>query len=539
MGGVMSSLGKGIASASIGTLLQSRGFSIKMKKLDPYINVDPGTMSPYKHGEVFVMEDGCETDLDFGHYERFIDIKCSAEDSLTTGKVYEKVLEKERRGDYLGSDIQVIPHITNEIKDFIIEGSSDVDFTICEMGGTIGDIEGLPYIEALRQLIVEFGKEKVICIALTYLPYIKVSEELKTKPTQHSIKQLQSMGVQPDIILCRSEKNLTEDIKAKLSMFCNVKKENVIVALDANNIYLIPKMFHKNGLDRQIYSHFKLLGESAELKATKDIEEKWGSIENTILNCTNTVRLSIVGKYIKLKDAYISLSQAIMHGGFANNTKVEVDWIDSEDNFTNIENKLSQTSALIVPGGFSSRGVEGKIFAIKYARENKLPFLGICLGMQLAIIESCRNIAKINATSGEFGEEGEFVIDFMDSWACGDTTEKRNKACNKGGTMRLGSYPCKIIPNSLASKVYGQNVITERHRHRYEVNIKKYKHIFEKAGLIFSGTSLDGALPEIVERQDNPFFIATQAHPEFKSRPFSPHPLFSHLIKASLEFLGN
>ena len=535
-GGVMSSLGKGIAASSIAALLQLRGYSIRMKKLDPYINIDPGTMSPYKHGEVFVMEDGCEADLDFGHYERFTGINCSADDSLTTGKVYEKVLNKERRGDYLGSDIQVIPHITSEIKEFITKNSDDVDFTICEIGGTVGDIEGLPYIETLRQLSIELGKSKTICIHLTFLPYIKVAEELKTKPTQHSVKQLQSMGVQPDIILCRSEKNLTDDIKSKLSMFCNVQKDSVIAALDADNIYLVPNQYHIAGLDKQICKHFNLSNDTAETQAEKAVKAKWAVLEKVILEPNKTVKIAVIGKYTKLKDAYISLTQAISHGGFANDAKVEILWINAENDIEKIANDLSQVSGILVPGGFSSRGAEGKIFAIKYAREKKIPFLGICLGLQLAVIEACKNIAKVeDATSREFSENGKFVIDFMENWTLNNSVETREQDGNKGGTMRLGSYRCKLLNDSLAFDVYGKTEITERHRHRYEVNFEKYKEIFENAGIVISGTSVDGNLPEVIERKEHPFFIATQAHPEFKSGPLSPHPLFSNFIKASLK----
>ncbi|MDR2666702.1 MAG: CTP synthase, partial [Holosporales bacterium] len=413
-GGVMSSLGKGIAAASVGALLQTRGYSIKMKKLDPYINVDSGTMSPYKHGEVFVMEDGCEADLDFGHYERFTDTQCSAKDSLTTGKIYESVLKKERRGEYLGSDIQVIPHIVNEIKDFIIDGSEGVDFTICEIGGTVGDIEGLPYIEALRQISISLGKTKCLCIHLTYLPYVKAAEELKTKPTQHSVKQLQSMGIQPDIILCRSEIELIDEIKAKLSMFCNVKRENVISALDADNIYLIPNQYHIAGLDKQILRHFNLEKSAITEAAEHAIQKKWGSFEKLIRSPTQSVKIAVIGKYIKLKDAYLSLTQAIIHGGFANDAEVQIEWIDAELNHAEIAERLKTVSGILVSGGFSFRGTEGKIFSIKYTRENNVPFLGICLGLQLAVIESCRNVVGLkDATSREFSDHGEFVIDFM------------------------------------------------------------------------------------------------------------------------------
>ncbi|MDR1375496.1 MAG: CTP synthase [Holosporaceae bacterium] len=536
-GGIMSSLGKGIASASIGTLLQARGYSVRMKKLDPYINVDPGTMSPYRHGEVFVMDDGCEADLDFGHYERFTGLQCTANDSLTTGKVYEKVLLQERRGDYLGSDVQVIPHITSEIKRFITAGHDNVDFTICEIGGTVGDIEGLPYIEAIRQLKIDLGSTRVACIHLTYLPYMKASEELKTKPTQHSVKLLQSMGVQPDIILCRCEKDVEDDIKAKLSMFCNVKKENVVEALDAENIYLIPHKYHLAGLDRQVCASFGLetpeLNERTEVK----IREKWGSLEHAICTPSKIVKIAVVGKYIKLKDAYISLSQAVCHGGIAHDAQVEIDWLDAGLDQRDLENDLHGVSGVLVPGGFDIGGVEGKIAAIKFARENKVPFLGICFGLQLAVIESCRNVAGASkATSREFSDNGEMVVDFMDKWELNGTTEARIQSGAKGGTMRLGSYPCKISAGTLAHKIYNSTEITERHRHRFEVNIKKYSELFSKAGLKFSGMSTDGILPEIVERHDHPFFIATQAHPEFKSHPFAPHPLFSSFIKAAIDY---
>ncbi|GHU11757.1 CTP synthase [Alphaproteobacteria bacterium] len=531
----MSSIGKGITSATIGSLLQIHGFSVRIKKMDPYINVDPGTMSPYKHGEVFVMGDGCESDLDFGHYERFTDIKCTAEDVLTTGKIYQKVLKKERLGDYLGSDIQVIPHITDEIKAFIIDGHEDVDFTICEVGGTVGDIEGLPYIEAIRQLTIELGKSRTLCAHLTYLPYMKTSEELKTKPTQHSVKQLQSMGVQPDMILCRCEKSIDNEIKAKISMFCNVKKENVIAAPDAENIYLIPKMYHLASVDRQIYDHFGIPDYDPKGRAENKIKERWGAVEHSIVKPSKTVRIAVVGKYTRMKDAYISVSQAISHGGFANDAKVDVDWVDSRGDLEEIKRRLKDVSGILVPGGFDSNGTEGKIAAIKFARENKIPFLGICLGLQLSVIEACRNLVGIkNATSREFSDNGAFVIDFMQNWEKDGVLESRTQLSGKGETMRLGNYRCKILPGTLAHKVYGSTEITERHRHRFEVNIKEYKEVFEKAGLLFSGMSVDGVLPEIIERCDHPFFIATQAHPEFKSRPFAAHPLFASFIEAAI-----
>ena len=532
----MSSLGKGIASASIGALLQLRGYSIKMKKLDPYINVDPGTMSPYKHGEVFVMEDGCEADLDFGHYERFTGICCSREDSLTTGRVYEKVLQKERHGDYLGSDIQVIPHITNEIKNFITKNSDSVDFTICEIGGTVGDIEGLPYIEALRQLSMELGKERTMRIHLTFLPYIKVAGELKTKPTQHSVRQLQSMGIQPDILLCRSEKPLTDEIKAKLSMFCSIQKDNVMAALDAENIYLIPNQYHLEGLDRQICKHFELSNEKTEKQVEVAIKNKWARLTEVITNPKRTIKIAVIGKYTKLKDAYLSLVQAIAHAGYANDVAVDISCINAEDTPEVIEAQLDDVKCIIVPGGFSARGIEGKMHAIKYAREHKIPFLGICLGLQLAVIEACRNIGNLkDATSREFTDTGSFVIDFMTNWVNKDETETREVDDDKGGTMRLGSYGCRLAEGTLAYKIYGKTDITERHRHRYEVNYAQYKDVIDASGIIISGTSVDGTLPEVIERQDHPFFIATQAHPEFKSSPLSPHPLFYALIKAGIE----
>ncbi len=531
----MSSIGKGIASASVGSLLQSRGYTVRLKKLDPYINIDPGTMSPSKHGEVFVMGDGCEADLDFGHYERFTDVSCSQNDSITTGKIYDSVLKKERKGDYLGSDIQVIPHITDAIKNFIKDGENDVDFIICEIGGTIGDIEGLPYTESIRQLILEYTKSKIINIHLTYLPYIKTSEELKTKPTQHSVRQLQSLGVQPDILLCRSEKEIDDEIKKKLSLFCNVKKENVIEALDASSIYLVPEMYHNEGLDRQICEHFNINSKQNEENANKNIHEKWGVLRHPILSPSKNVDIAVVGKYLKTKDAYISLSQSIIHAGFVFDAKVNVSWIDSDDNFDDIKNILKNVSGIIVPGGFSVRGTENKINTIQYARENKIPFLGICLGMQLSVIEACRNILDMkDATSREFSDKGNFVVDFMDSWESQESKIKRNIDGEKGGTMRLGNYVCHITHDSLAHKIYRKDEIIERHRHRFEINLNKYRNEFQDAGLIFSGLSKDGRLPEILERNDHPFFIASQFHPEFKSRPFSAHPLFVSFIEASI-----
>ena len=533
-GGVMSSIGKGIASASIGTLLQARGFSIRLKKLDPYINVDTGTMNPYRHGEVFVMGDGGEADLDFGHYERFTSVESSEKDGITTGKIYSTVLTRERRGDYLGADVQVVPHITDQIKDFIIERSEEVDFTICEVGGTVGDIEGLPYIEALRQLKLELDASKVIFVHLTYLPYIKTSEELKTKPTQHSVKSLQSLGIQPDILLCRTEFPIPDEIKLKISKFCNVKFANVIEARDADNIYFIPKRFFQAGLDKQICEHFKLEDNSSV--AEENVEKKWGNVERAIKSADKKVRIAVVGKYTKMKDAYISLSQAIGHAGFANRAHVDVEWINAEDDFESMVKILSEVSGIIVPGGFGVKGIENKIKVIQYARENKIPFFGICLGMQLAVIESCRNIGGVeDANSKEFVDKGTFVVDFLQNWNSGEKIEKRNINDQLGGTMRLGNYNCTLAHDSLAFEIYQKEQIVERHRHRYEVNIKTYKDLFERCGIIFSGMSADGELPEVMERKDHPFFIATQFHPEFKSRPFDVHPIFNSFVKAAMK----
>lgn len=533
-GGVMSSVGKGIASASIGTLLQSRGFSIRFKKLDPYINVDCGTMNPYRHGEVFVMSDGGEADLDFGHYERFTEVESTEKDSITTGKIYSTVLSRERHGYYLGSDVQVVPHVTDLIKEVITYKCEEVDFTICEVGGTIGDIEGLPYIEALRQLKLELDPSQIIFVHLTYLPFIKTSGELKTKPTQHSVRSLQSLGIQPDILLCRSEQPIPQDIKKKISMFCNVKYENVIEALDAENIYFIPKMFHNGGLDRQICEHFGLEKDSA--LAEKNIEQKWGAVENAIKSANEKVRIAVVGKYVKMKDAYISVCQAIGHAGFANGVKVEVDWIDTENDFEDIVKILKGAQGIIVPGGFGVKGVENKIKVIQYARENKIPYLGICFGMQLAVIESCRHVGNVeDATSREFGDPGTCVVDFMKNWSAGDKIEERNTNDQIGGTMRLGNYDCVLQQGTLAFDIYKKDKIVERHRHRYEVNLKQYKDLFERCGIVFSGMSLNGEVPEVMERKDHPFFIAVQFHPEFKSHPFNVHPLFYNFIKATLK----
>ena len=502
----MSSLGKGIAAASLGALLQARGYTIRMKKLDPYININPGTLSPHKHGEVFVMKDGCEADLDFGHYERFTGITCSESDSLTTGKVYNKVRIKEQSGEYFGSDIQVIPHITNEIKNFIIKGSEDVDFTICEIGGTIGDIEGLPYIESLRQLSIELGKHKSICIHLTFLPYIKTAGELKTKPTQHSVKQLQSMGVQPDILLCRTERDINNDIKNKLAMFCNVKSKNVISALDADNIYLIPEQYHNAGQDKQVCEHFGLISETAEKTASKMIQSRWGTIKNSINFPEKTTKIAIIGNYQEFKDAYLSLSQAVLHAGIANKVKVDILLINPEDDLDKNLHHISTTSGIIVPEDVSMNNNENMFSIIKYARENKKPFLGIGLGFKLTIEEYCKN-----------------VLDIKDLPPLMKDESKNHK----------GNYDCHVNPNTLTYNIYKSDNITERHKNIYVIDSNIYNTIKENQNIIFSCFSVDKR-PESIELKDHPFFIATQFFPEFQSTPFAAHPLFCALIKATL-----
>lgn len=530
-GGIMSSLGKGIAAASIGALLQSRGWSVKIKKMDPYINFDPGTMSPYRHGEVFVMSDGGETDLDFGHYERFTGIECTKNDTITTGKIYTDVLNRERKGEYLGSDIQVVPHITDEIKKFITADEGKADFVVCEVGGTVGDIEGLPYIEAIRQLTQEMTKSLVLLVHLTYIITIRISGEQKTKPTQNSVQQMRSLGLSPDILLCRTESPMEDESKKKLQTFCGVKYENVIEALDTDNIYKIPTQYHESGLDKQICEHFGIRTTKSDEEA---IKTKWGSLCSKIASTRGSVDIAIVGKYTKLKDAYISLNQAIIHTGMHLGTQININWIDADND--DVIPQLRGMKAIIVPGGFGARGYLNKVNAIKYSRENKVPYLGICLGMQLAVIESCRNICGVDANSSEFSETGEFVVDFLDTWVNKDgKVEIRKVSDNKGGTMRLGAHVCNIKPGTLASRVFGgSDKIVERYRHRYEVNIAKYSDLFEKAGIVFSGMSEDGTLPKIMERQDHPYFIGTQSHPELISSPFNPHPLFVELIKAGI-----
>jgi len=526
-GGVVSSLGKGLSSASLAYLLQSRGFNVRLRKLDPYLNVDPGTMSPFQHGEVFVTNDGAETDLDLGHYERFSGTSAKKTDNITSGKIYSDVLKKEREGGYLGKTVQVIPHITDRIKDFIKNDTAKEDFVICEIGGIIGDIESLPFVEAIRQFSNDVGKKNALFIHLTLVPYLKASDEIKTKPTQHSVKELRSLGIQPDIIICRSERSIPLEHRKKISLFCNVDIKNVIQTVDVKTIYEAPISFNRENLDTQVLEYFKI-------KSKKKVNLKpWKKITKIILHTKNSINIAIIGKYVNLKDAYKSLDEALTHGGINNNLKVNLVRIDSEKlKITEIKSKLKGVSGILIPGGFGKRGTEGKIEAIKYARQNKIPFLGICFGMQMAIIEFARNKLNIKkATSSEFGTTGVKIIGLINEWS---KDGKLIKGTDKhlGGTMRLGLYAAKLKENSLIKKIYKSKSIQERHRHRYEVNIS-YKDQFEKKGMIFSGLSPDNKLPEIIELKNHPWFVAVQFHPEFKSRPLEPHPLFSSFINAA------
>ncbi len=526
-GGVVSSLGKGLSSASLAYLLQSRGYKVRLRKLDPYLNVDPGTMSPFQHGEVFVTDDGAETDLDLGHYERFSGVSAKESDNITTGKIYNDVLKKERKGEYLGKTVQVIPHITDRIKRFIKNDSSKEDFVICEIGGIVGDIESLPFVEAIRQFANDVGKKNALFIHLTLVPYLKASDEIKTKPTQHSVKELRSIGIQPDIIICRSERPIPLDHRKKISLFCNVDIKNVIETVDVKTIYEAPISFFNQKLDIQVLNYFKLKSKKpANLKP-------WKKITKIILQNNKQVNIAIIGKYVELKDAYKSLDEALTHGGIDNNIKVNLIRIDSENlKVFEIKKKLNNISGILIPGGFGKRGTDGKIEAIKHARKNKIPFLGICYGMQMAIIEFARNQLNLKkATSSEFDKKGLPIIGLINEWT---KDGKKIKGTDKdlGGTMRLGSYDAKLKENSKIRKIYKSRLIKERHRHRYEVNIA-FKDKFEKKGMIFSGLSPDNKLPEIIELKNHPWFIGVQFHPEFKSRPLAPHPLFSSFIKAA------
>ena len=529
-GGVVSSLGKGLASAALGALLQARGYKVRLRKLDPYLNLDPGTMSPYQHGEVFVTDDGAETDLDLGHYERFTGRPATRADNITTGRIYQDILTKERRGDYLGATIQVVPHVTNAIKEFIREGNDGFDFVLCEIGGTVGDIEGLPFFEGIRQLGNDLPRHHAVYIHLTLLPFIPSAGELKTKPTQHSVKELRSIGIQPDILLCRTDRPIPPSERRKLALFCNVRESAVIEARDVDNIYAVPEAYNEAGLDREVLEAFGL-----DPMAAPDLA-RWRLINERIRNPEGDVTIAIVGKYTGMKDAYKSLIEALSHGGIANNVKVKFDWIESEV-FENEDPTpfLEHVDGILVPGGFGQRGTEGKIKAAQFARERHVPYFDICFGMQMAVIEAARNLVGIeNANSTEFGPTTEPVVGLMTEWLRGNELEKRTKSGDLGGTMRLGAYPATLTRGSRVANIYGTTEISERHRHRYEVNTA-YKGRLEQRGMRFSGMSPDGILPEIIEYEDHPWFIGVQFHPELKSRPFEPHPLFASFIGAAVE----
>ncbi len=527
-GGVVSSLGKGLATAALGALLQARGHTVRLRKLDPYLNVDPGTMSPIQHGEVYVTDDGAETDLDLGHYERFTGVACNRGDNITTGRIYQQILKRERRGDYLGGTVQVIPHVTDAIKQFVLSDTGDVDFLLCEIGGTVGDIESLPFLEAIRQIGNELGRERVLFIHVTLVPYIAAAGELKTKPTQHSVKELRSIGIQPDVLLCRADREVPEAERRKIALFCNVPAEAVVQALDARSIYEVPLSYHAEGLDTQVLKRFGLADETPDLS-------RWEEICAKVLAPEGEVKIAIVGKYTDLKDAYKSLAEALTHGGIANNVGVGVEWIDSEVFETDEAiHHLDGVSGILVPGGFGERGSEGKIHSITFAREREVPFLGICFGMQMAVIEVARNLGGLpSASSSEFGPCQDSVVGLLTEWTRGNETERREEGGDLGGTMRLGRYECRIAPESRVARIYGDSVIQERHRHRYEVNVN-YRQRLETAGLRFSGLSPDGVLPEIVELDEHPWFIGVQFHPELKSKPFDPHPLFAAFIEAAV-----
>ncbi|TFI57284.1 CTP synthase [Sphingomonas parva] len=530
-GGVVSSLGKGLMAASLAALLQARGYKVRIRKFDPYLNVDPGTMSPYQHGEVYVTDDGAETDLDLGHYERFTGVAARQSDNITTGRIYRDIITKERRGDYLGATVQVIPHVTNEIKDFARSEVDDLDFLICEIGGTVGDIESLPFIEAIRQLRNDIGRNNTVSIHTTLIPYIAAAGELKTKPTQHSVRDLTSLGIQPDVLLCRVDRPLPEGERAKIAQFCNVRKEAVIPALDAKSIYSVPLQYHREGLDAEVLRAFGI-----EDAPAPDLS-RWDDILDRLFNPEGEVTIGVVGKYVGLPDAYKSLTEALVHGGLANRVKVNIKWIDAElfEKGDDVPSHLEPMHAILVPGGFGERGSEGKIASVQFARERKVPFFGICLGMQMACIEGARNTAGLDkASTTEFGETEEPVVGLITEWMGKEGLEKRAANGDLGGTMRLGAYEARLDGNSHVAAIYGTTTISERHRHRYEVNAH-YKGALEAGGLIFSGMSPDGALPEIVERPDHPWFVGVQFHPELKSKPFDPHPLFASFIEAAVK----
>ena len=530
-GGVVSSLGKGIASAALAALLQARGYRVRLRKLDPYLNVDPGTMSPYQHGEVFVTDDGAETDLDLGHYERFTGVHATRADNATTGRIYSEVIARERRGDYLGATVQVIPHITDAIKDVVLRETDDLDFALIEIGGTVGDIESLPFLEAIRQLGNDLGPERTMYVHLTLVPYIATAGELKTKPTQHSVKELQNVGIQPQMLLCRSDRPLPDNERRKIASFCNVRPEAVVAALDVDTIYAVPISYHEGGMDREVLRHFELPFDQAP-----DIE-KWRRIAATVRAPEGEVRIAVVGKYTNLLDSYKSLNEALAHGGIANHVRVHLDWVDSEVfEQPHSVHRLEGVHGILVPGGFGERGTEGKIEAVRFARERNVPFLGICFGMQMAVIECARNLAGLpDASSTEFGPTEQPVVGLLTEWARGNEREQREAGGDMGGTMRVGAYPAALTEHSLVRAVYGgRPEIEERHRHRFEVNVH-YRDRLEAAGLMFSGLSPDGILPEIVEYPRHPWFIGVQYHPELKSKPFDPHPLFSGFITAAVK----
>ena len=528
-GGVVSSLGKGLTSAALGALLQARGFTVRLRKLDPYLNIDPGTMSPYQHGEVYVTDDGAETDLDLGHYERFTGVPARTSDNVTTGQIYTEVIAKERRGDYLGATVQVIPHVTDAIKDFILSDIGDEDFVVCEIGGTVGDIESLPFLEAIRQLGNELGREHTIFVHLTLVPYIASAKELKTKPTQHSVKELQSLGIRPDIVVCRSEHWIPQESRDKIALFCNLRKDAVIQALDVDTIYAVPRAYHEEGLDTQICRHFGIDVREPDLAL-------WDRVTERIRQPDGAVTIGVIGKYTSVIDSYKSLAEALTHGGVANNVRVNVNWLDSEifESDGTLQH-LEGVHGILIPGGFGERGSEGKIAAARFAREHRVPYFGICFGMQMAVIEAARNLAKLpGAGSTEFGTCEDPVVGLLTEWMQDDRIERRNVDSELGGTMRLGAYPCRVAEDSVAYGIYQSAEISERHRHRYELNIN-YREVLENAGLRFSGLSPDGELPEIIEIPEHPWYLGVQFHPELKSKPYDPHPLFTSFVGAAVD----
>jgi CTP synthase len=529
-GGVVSSLGKGLSAAALGALLQARGFRVRLRKLDPYLNVDPGTMSPYQHGEVFVTDDGAETDLDLGHYERYVGVAARRSDSVTTGRIYSTVIGRERRGEYLGATVQVIPHVTDAIKEFIQADLEGEDFVLCEIGGTVGDIESLPFLEAIRQLGNELGRERVLFVHLTLVPWIASAGELKTKPTQHSVKELLGLGIQPDILLCRCERPIPPAARKKIALFCNLRESRVIPALDVDTIYAVPAAYHDEGFDREVCKHFGLDAPEPDL-------DRWSEIVNRIYKPEGRVTIAIVGKYTHLPDSYKSLAEAMAHGGIANNVGVDLDWIDSEifEAETEAVRQLEGVHGILIPGGFGERGTEGMIEAARFARERRVPYFGICFGMHMAVVEAARHLAGLRgAGSTEFGACEHPVVGLMTEWIRGNTLERRELDGDLGGTMRVGAYEAMLAPESRVAQIYGTTQVSERHRHRYEINIG-YKDTLEQAGLSFSGISPDGMLPEIIELPDHPWFIGVQFHPELKSKPFEPHPLFTSFIRAALD----